>query len=73
MFFMLVPNTFHLFVKCWSELVSISIGVNDTFKRFWVGLNLNRFLRISEQVVVQFESSWLFISFNDISDLKEEI
>jgi hypothetical protein len=36
-------------------------------------LNSNGTFIVSHQVVVEFQSSWLFVSQNNISDFEEEI
>lgn len=69
----LIPNLSYLVVKILIEWVSLSEGEHDAFEILWVGLDSDGVFGISDQVVVELNSSWFLLLDHDFPDLEEEV
>ena len=73
MLFVFVPDTLHVGVQFVSERVSVLVREDHAFHRLRVVDLVNARGVVANKVVVALHSSRLFLSQNDVSDLKEVV
>lgn len=69
----LVPNGQDFLAQLLVEGVPVRERTNNTLEILWITHGLNAGIGVSDQVVLEAETSWLLFGDGDFSDLQEEV